>query len=439
MTVVTGPAVASRRSIQVQFPDAGGHQLVGTLDMPDSGTPLAYALFAHCFTCSRRSHAAARIADALARAGFGVLRFDFTGLGDSEGTFEDSTFSGNVDDLLAAASWLRRDHQAPALLIGHSLGGAAVIAAAEEVSEVRAVVTIGAPAHPSHVKALLTSAAPATDGAVEVSIGGRPFRLKQAFLDDIEVQPQRERLARLGRAILVMHAPEDQVVSIDNARLLFDAARHPKSFVALDGADHLLADRGDAQFAAAIIATWAARYVIEHPDPDSLAEHHAAAPAPNGRGTGALVNKANVPHLVTVTEESAAQGYAHVARVPGHEWVVDEPLGSGGADSGPNPYDLLLAALGACTSMTMRMYARRKGWEFGPSSVTLTHSRIHAEDCSTCESQPGLIDRVHREIRLDPALAPEQVEALLVIADRCPVHRTLTSQVSVTTTAVGPH
>ncbi|MFC8504238.1 alpha/beta fold hydrolase [Pedococcus sp. NPDC057267] len=435
MDPTNNPGQAGRSSRTVRFPGADGRELVGTLDLPASGPPLGFALFAHCFTCTRASHAAAHIGDALARGGWGVLRFDFTGLGDSDGAFEDSTFSGNVEDLLAAASWLRRHHQAPALLIGHSLGGAAVVAAAESIRESRAVVTIGAPAHPSHVTALLTSGQPDAQGAREVSIGGKPFRLRSSFFDDIELQPQRERLARLGRALLVMHSPQDTVVGIDNARVLFDAARHPKSFVALDGTDHLMTDPADAAFAASIIVPWAARYVRDV-DPGTTAGRSGSVPTTAAMPQTPPEPDNPGPGHVTVTEESATIGYEHLARVRGHSWVVDEPAVAGGSDAGPNPYELLLASLGACTSMTMRMYARRKGWTLGPSTVTLTHSRIHAQDCTTCESETGLVDHVHRDIRLDPALPPEQVQALLGIADRCPVHRLITSQASVTTSLV---
>ncbi|MFN2318948.1 MAG: alpha/beta fold hydrolase [Dermatophilaceae bacterium] len=407
-----GDGRASLRDIT--FPGALGQPIAAVMELP-AGRPRAVALMAHCFTCSSSSHATARISGALAERGYAVLRFDFTGLGQSGGDFADTTFTTNIEDLLAAAQWLRGTYGAPRLLVGHSLGGAAVIAAAGSMPSVRGVVTIGAPACPDHVLHLF--AEPVDSGAdrIRVDIGGRPFDVGRAFLDDIAQQPQLERLARLIRPLLVLHSPVDTIVGIDNARRVFDAARHPKSFVALDGADHLLSRREDAAFAADIIAAWAARHVPpEIPEVESLVE---------GPAEGEVV-----------VEEAAPPGYSHTARTARHTWMLDEPVSVGGTDQGPNPYDMLLAALGGCTSMTMRMYAARKGWDYGATGVTLRHSRVHALDCAECESAEGMVDRIEREIHLDPALDPDQREALLRIADRCPVHRTLTGEVTIVTT-----
>lgn len=421
----TSPSLRPARSLRVSFPGSAGHDLAGELDLPAS-EPRAFAVFAHCFTCSKDSHAAARISGALTRHGLAVLRFDFTGLGASEGDFADTVFSSNVADLVAAAAWLRETHEAPTLLVGHSLGGAAVLAAAGSVPEARAVVTIAAPASPTHVQHVFSDVDDSDgsdgsdghgEGALRVDIGGRPFRLHRDFLTDLAAQPQADRIAGLGRALLVLHSPTDQVVGIDNAREIFDTARHPKSFVALDGAGHLLPERADAAFAADVIAAWADRYLPQVHD-----EVDPEQPAPD----------------LTVTELSATSGFAHLAAVRHHSWTLDEPESVGGADQGPDPYETLLSALGACTSMTMRMYARRKGWEYGASTVRLEHARIHAADCATCETTEGMVDHIHRVITLDPALSDEQRDALVRIADRCPVHRTLTHEVAITTTLADP-
>lgn len=413
----------------VTFTGSLGEDLAGDLHLP-AGEPRAFALFAHCFTCSKDSHAASRIANALAQEGFAVLRFDFTGLGNSEGAFADTTFGSNIEDLIAAAEWLEQEHQAPQLLIGHSLGGAAVIAAGAELDSVQAVATIGAPASPEHVLHLVTEAdsAGATqdapldpDAAVSVDIGGRPFQIRPQFVTDLKTQPQCERLGALGKALMVMHAPMDQIVSVDQARIIYESARHPKSFVALDGADHLLSRRPDSVFAAKIIAAWADRYVG---GPDHQAE--VSQPASGDEEPGVLT-----------VREATPDGFAHFAQVRHHRWVIDEPVSVGGEDSGPTPYEVLLSGLGACTSMTMRMYARRKGWEFGSTTVTVEHDRVHAKDCSECESSTGMVDHITRVITFAPEVTEEQRTALLVIADKCPVHRTLTNEIVVQTQVGG--
>jgi putative redox protein len=399
---------------KVEFTGSTGATLAARLELP-VGTPRGYAVFAHCFTCSKDSKAASRIARALTGSGVAVLRFDFTGLGDSDGDFSNTTFSSNVDDLVAAADYLERDHRAPTLLIGHSLGGAAVIAAAERVPSVRAVATVGAPSDPSHVTALFDSAVEgiAKDGEAEVSLAGRTFRIRRQLLDDLAEQPQRERIARLGRALLVMHSPVDEIVGIDNAREIFEAARHPKSFVALDGADHLLTQATDSTFAAAMIAAWAARYALDAPG------QAAEDSAPLAPGDVMVSSTSDGPFTQSIVAGA-------------HVLVADEPVPIGN-DSGPSPYDLVLAGLGACTSMTMRMYADRKGIPLEGVRVLLRHERIHADDCETCETQTGLLDHISREITMAGNLTVEQIESLRVIADKCPVHRTLTGTVHVTT------
>ncbi len=249
-------------SQRVEFPGSQGELLAGRLDTPDHA-PRAWAVFAHCFTCSKDSKAAAYIARALADAGYGVLRFDFTGLGGSGGDFANTHFSSNVGDFVAAADWLRQTHGVPALLMGHSLGGAAVLAAASQVPDCRAVATLGTPFDPAHVTHQFGEGLNVIDahGEATVQLAGRPFKIKREFIADLTGQPQAERIRQLRRPLMVLHAPEDAVVSVDNARRIFETALHPKSFISLDGADHLLNNPNDAGFAAAMIAAWAHRYL----------------------------------------------------------------------------------------------------------------------------------------------------------------------------------
>jgi uncharacterized OsmC-like protein/alpha-beta hydrolase superfamily lysophospholipase len=393
------------------FPNARGERLAALLDRPP-GEPQNYALFAHCFTCGKDVHAAKRVAEALMARGIAVLRFDFTGLGASEGEFANTTFSSNVADLVAAADHLRRTRRAPALLIGHSLGGAAVLAAAGAVPEARAVVTIAAPSDPGHVAGLLRDRLEEiqAQGEVEVAIAGRPFRIRREFLDDIAEQRLTAQIAGLRKALLIFHSPVDQIVGIDNASRIFAAAKHPKSFISLADADHLLSRRTDAVYVANVLAAWAERYLDAAPPP----EIEAAVPGV----------------LVTETREGRFQQLVKAGK---HRSLADEPVSAGGLDSGPSPYDLLLAALGACTAMTLRLYAERKALPLERVSVALTHARIHAADCETCETEEGMLDRIDRTISLDGNLDDDARRRLLEIADKCPVHRTLTSEVEIRT------
>ncbi len=399
----------------IRFPGTTGAMLAARLDLP-AQPPIAYALFAHCFTCSKDMLAAARVSAALTARGFGVLRFDFTGLGGSEGDFADTNFSSNVGDLVAAAGWLRAQHQAPKVIIGHSLGGAAVLAAAPEIPETRAVATIGAPFDPAHVTHLLAPAVTeiTAAGEAEVMLAGRTFRIKRQLLDDLDSQRSAERIARLGRALLIFHSPRDTTVDIENAARIFTAAKHPKSFVSLDTADHLLTRREDAEYVASVIAAWAGRYVGAPAAPD---------PAVAARD------------VVTVVETREGRFTQQISVGP-HRLRADEPSGAGGLDSGPTPYDLLLAGLGACTSMTVRMYADQKQWPVDRVTVRLRHEKIHAADCAECETKDGKIDRIERDIVLEGALDDAQRARLLEIANRCPVHRTLHSEVLIPTRLV---
>ena len=393
------------------FANAQGDRLAALIDNP-AGEPRAYALFAHCFTCGKDVQAAKRIADGLTALGIAVLRFDFTGLGTSEGEFANTTFSSNVADLVAAADALRRLRRAPDILIGHSLGGAAVLAAAAAVPEARAVVTIAAPSDPAHVTGLFKDhvAEIGERGEVEVALGGRAFRIRRAFLDDVAEQKLIERIGTLRKALLVFHSPTDELVGIDNASRIFAAAKHPKSFVSLTGADHLFSRRGDAAYVAHVIAAWAERYL----------DMPAAQPAAAEPGV--------------VASETKAGRFQQDVRVGAHRFLVDEPVAAGGLDSGPGPYDLLLAGLGACTSMTLRLYAERKGLPLERVTVRLAHAKIHAADCEACETTEGMLDRIERAITLSGPLDNEQRARLLEIADKCPVHRTLTSEIEIKTT-----
>jgi uncharacterized OsmC-like protein/fermentation-respiration switch protein FrsA (DUF1100 family) len=404
------------------FPNAQGQTLAALLDRP-AGEPRAYALFAHCFTCGKDVHAARRIAEGLTALGIAVLRFDFTGLGSSEGEFANTTFSSNVADLIAAAGAMRRAARAPAILIGHSLGGAAVLAAAADVPEARAVVTIAAPCDPSHVTGLFKDRLEeiGAKGEVEVALAGRPFRISRAFVGDIAEQKLAERIANLRRALLIFHSPTDEIVGIDNASRIFIAAKHPKSFVSLDGADHLLSRRGDAAYVANVICAWAERY-LDVPE--------AVSRAPDG--SKAVVPKSAVPKSVVVRETRQGRFQQEITVGP-HRFLADEPVDAGGLDSGPGPYDLVLAGLGACTAMTLRLYAERKALPLERVTVELSHGRIHAADCESCETKEGMVDRIERAIALAGPLDADQRRRLMEIADKCPVHRTLTSEIDIRT------
>ncbi|MDP5215885.1 alpha/beta fold hydrolase [Ruegeria sp. 2205SS24-7] len=399
---------------RITFAGHDGSQLAARLDLPD-GPVLATALFAHCFTCSKDIPAARRIAARLAMMGIAVLRFDFTGLGHSGGEFENTSFTSNVQDLVAAAQYLAGRNMAPALLIGHSLGGAAVLRARAGIPSVKGVVTLGAPADPGHVSHHFEDALPQieAEGVADVTLGGRPFRIGRQFVEDIAQARLEPAIAELNAALLVLHAPLDDTVSIDNAAQIFLAAKHPKSFVTLDDADHLITRQGDADYAGEVIAAWAARYVNLSPP----------APPP-GAPEG----------VVRVTEADPAGFRQDVQSGPDHHAVADEPASYGGTNSGMSPYGFVSAGLGACTSMTIRMYARRKRWPLEGVSVDIFHNKVHAQDAEAATR--GKVDEFRRIIRLDGPLNAEQRAKLLEIADKCPVHRTLEGSSHVVTELV---
>lgn len=399
-------------SNRVEFVGSQGEKLAARLDLP-VGPPRAYGLFAHCFTCSKDVLAASRISRELSARGIAVLRFDFTGLGHSEGEFANTNFSSNIEDLVLAAAWLRAEHEAPSLLLGHSLGGAAVLAAAHLVPEAVAVVTIGAPEDPQHVKKLLvgTGAEISEAGETDVEIAGRRFTIRKQFFDDLQSHSLEDRIRDLGKALLVLHSPADVVVDIKNGERIFEVAKHPKTFVSLDGADHLLTRREDAAYVAEVLAAWTSRYLPNH--------NEQARP--------------DVPAGVVTVHESSPGKFTQRILAGRHELVADEPASVGGNDDGPTPYDLLLASLGACTSMTLRMYAERKELALDHVGVRLRHRKIHATDCESCETKDGWVDHIDREITIDGDLDEAQRRRLLEIADRCPVHRTLNAEVQIST------
>ncbi len=389
------PTVTETRTLT--FAGARGDRLAGRLDLPD-GKPRAVVLLAHCFSGGNAGVAAAQIGSSFSELGMAVLSLDLA-YARRAGEPASATSSLVVDDLATAAAQLRSTMAAPSILVGHSLGGTAVLAIADRMPEVRAVVSVATPADAAQV------ADPGQIG-MQAQIG---------------IQAQRQPIATLRRALLVVHSPEDEVVSIADARAIFEAARHPKSFISLDGADHLLTHPADASYAASVIAAWAARYLPAPEGPDSAALQARSA----GRG-------------VVVVTESDARPYGQCITAGGHHLAADEPAAVGGADSGPTPYDLLLAGLGACTAITVRMYADRKGWPLRQTTVRLRHRRIHAADCASCETRTGQMDQIVREMQFEGELTDEQRARLLDIAERCPVHRTLHSEVLVSTAETVP-
>ncbi len=397
------------QTITVQFPNGAGEMLAGILDRPP-GRPRAHALFAHCFTCSKDLKSAGNISQALVAAGYAVLRFDFTGLGSSDGDFADSSFSTNISDLLAAARFLDEEYEAPRLLLGHSLGGTAILRAAHDIPSAVAVATIGSPADPAHVTRLLGDSRAELEarGQAEVTIGGRPFTLRRQFLDDLATHPLPESVGRLRKALLILHAPLDDIVEVENAATLFAAAKHPKSFVSLDGANHLLSRADDSLFAGRMIGAWASRYL---PVP--------AAPAAVEEGV--------------VLAHTSAAGFVTDLQIGQHSLTADEPARVGGEDQGPSPYGLLSAALAACTGMTLRMYADLKKLDLHSISVRVAHDKVHAEDCADCESTSSRVDEFRRVLSFEGPLSADEQQRLLQIADKCPIHRTLHNEVKIRT------
>ena len=394
-------------STRITFSNHEGYELAAYLEMPADGRPKAYALFAHCFTCNKNLNAVINITRALTQSGFAVMRFDFTGLGESEGDFADTNFSSNVKDLESAADFMEQRYRAPQLLIGHSLGGTAVLIAAQRIRSIRALVTLGAPAQPEHVTHLFNDDIEKIneEGKAEVSLSGRPFTIKKQFLEDLEDAHQNHSFKKINRPILIMHSPADQVVSIDNAATLYQEVLHPKSFISLDQADHLLSQKEDSHYAGNLIASWVSRYIPTH-------EH-----------THLTTDK----QVVTRT----ADRFTTEIMTDEHALLSDEPLEVGGDDLGPSPYELLAASLGACTGMTLRMYANHKKWPLKEVRVHLQHEKIHAKDC---EDGKQKIDKIERVIELEGDLSADQKKRMLEIANKCPVHKSLHSPIKIVST-----
>lgn len=391
------------KSKRITFENRDGHQLSGRIDFPVLGLPRAYAIFAHCFTCSKNLLAVDHLSRALTQEGVAVLRFDFTGLGQSEGDFSDSNFSSNLDDLAYAYEYLEKEYRAPQIMIGHSLGGAAVLHLGRKLEKVKAIVTVGAPSNPVHVKHLLAHGEEEIldKGHAEVHIGGRPFKIKKQFLEDLESNDTHQPIRKLGKALLIMHSPQDTIVGLENATEIYTKAEHPKSFVTLDGADHLLSDENDARYVGIMAANWASRYI----EPD-----HEPELAPEGE---------------VWTRLGQDDGYTTEVMAGMHKMLADEPKSVGGKDLGPSPYGYLLSALGTCTAMTLRMYANFKKIDLQEVEVRLTHDKVHIEDGEASEKPGGKIDKIQRLIKLEGDLTPDQRKRLIEIADRCPVHKTI--------------
>lgn len=394
---------------KVTFKNKNGEALAGRMELPANQKAHNFALFAHCFTCTKNLAAVRNISRALTQAGFGVLRFDFTGLGESEGDFADTDFSGNTEDLIEAAYFLEQNYATPTLIIGHSLGGAAAIFAAARIPSIQAVAVIAAPSEPSHVKRLLKDSLDEIKqkGKAVVMLEGREFTIKKEFLDDLMNQGLLEVVNKLRKPLLILHSPQDKIVEIKNAEDIYKAAFHPKSFVSLDGAKHLLSNKDDSDYVGKVIAEWASRYI------DIPVEHKIQSESMVAASLG--------------NEEK----FTTYLKLGNHSYVADEPVRFGGNDFGPSPYEFLSAALAACSAMTIQMYARRKNWEVTNVTVHVDHSRKHAEDCESCEDASAKIETFIRKIVLEGELSEEQKKRLLEIAEKCPVHKTLAGEIQI--------
>jgi len=398
---------------KIHFEGALGDQLSAEIHFPADDYPHNYVIFAHCFTCNKNLNGVRNIMMGLTKKGFAVLSFDFTGLGQSEGDFSDTNLSSNIEDLLKAAEYLERNYQAPSVLIGHSLGGAAVLMAASKLDSISAIATIGAPSQPDHVLHLIEDSKEEIEmnGEAEVNIGGRPFKIKKQFLDDLKSKDNLKNIEELRKSILILHSPQDQTVEISNAAAIYDKAHHPKSFVSLDGADHLLTNKEDSLYAGEVIATWADRY-IEKPKKEQISTESQ---------TVAFIGNKD-------------QGYTTQIVAEGHHLVADEPEDVGGNNFGTSPYGLLTSALAACTAITLRMYANRKDWDVDEILVHVDQDQRYDKDSQDCESENSKIIFFDRSIEIKGGLDEKQRKRLIEIANKCPVHKTLESKIKIETT-----
>lgn len=401
------------KSIKISIQGQEPHTISARLELPADRKPHSYALFAHCFTCSKDFKAVHNISMALTTHGFGVLRFDFTGLGESAGNFSETSFSSNIDDIITVCRYMSEHYKAPSLVIGHSLGGAAAVVAGSKIDSIKAIVTIGAPSTATHVKHLFTGHVSDINskGAAEVNIGGRHFTITKQFLEDLEQNDVLQTVRELRKPILIAHSPQDRVVDVENAAALFKAAHHPKSFLSLDGADHLLTQKKDSTYVGNVLSSWASRYLNISPP------------------------KTYTTDLQVVAHLTQDEGYTTQIQAGEHNLIADEPTEYGGNDFGPSPYELLSAGLGACTAMTIKMYAARKQWPLQEVYVHLSHSKDYDTDMQDTNRQStgGKIDKFVREIQLVGPLDETQRQRLLEIANKCPVHKTLLSQMVIET------
>ncbi|SDR88330.1 alpha/beta fold hydrolase [Gramella sp. MAR_2010_147] len=398
------------QKIDVSFKNTDSKELKGVLVLPTNKKPANFILFAHCFTCNKNFHAPSNISKNLASQGYGVLRFDFTGLGDSEGDFEDTNFTSNVEDLIAAAEFLKAEYKAPSMIVGHSLGGAAALFASKKIESIKCMVTINAPSNLSHVQKHFESSLDEIEkeGFANIKIGGRGFKIKKQFIEDLKTNQDASALKEIRKSLLVMHSPQDEIVSINHAEELYKAAWHPKSFVSLDGADHMLSNKEDSEYVAAVISAWASKYLKEPTAPELETDHEVMA-------------------------NLGASGFTTQIIAGNHHLVADEPIKVGGSDLGPNPYELVSSGLAACTSMTIQMYARRKKWLIDNVETHVSYSKKHADDCKDCENDMAKIDSFEREISIKGDLDEKQLKRLMEIADKCPVHKTLSSKAQINT------
>ncbi|MBR9846350.1 MAG: OsmC family protein [Algicola sp.] len=390
---------------KLQISNKKGIKLQAYLELPANQKPNYYAVFAHCFTCSSTLSAVKNISRSLTNHGFGVLRFDFTGLGRSEGEFSDSYFSANVDDLIAVNDYLKANYKAPSLLVGHSLGGAAVLVAASKLDNIEAVSTIGAPATINHVKHLFSHDIDniQEQGLMKVNIGGRPFHIDEDFVSDFDKTDLPSIVKNLRKPLLIMHSPIDTIVGIKNAEQLYLHAHHPKSFISLDDADHLLSNSEDSSYVGNVIGAWVERY-FESKENTML----------NTEGEQ-LVAHLNLKEDNFTTKIQTAK----------HNFIADEPTTIGGDDFGPSPYDFLSAGLAACTVMTLKLYAERKQWDLQEVYAYITYSKKHSEDLMLDLEKPSRIDHLLKKLVFVGDLDSSQKQKLKEIASKCPVHKTL--------------
>ncbi|MFT4780963.1 MAG: putative OsmC-like protein/pimeloyl-ACP methyl ester carboxylesterase [Psychroserpens sp.] len=390
-----------------------GHKLQAYLELPANQKPNYFAIFAHCFTCSSSLSAVRNISRALTNHGFGIVRFDFTGLGRSEGEFADSHFSANVDDLIAVSDFIKEHYEAPSLLVGHSLGGAAVLVAASKLDNIKAVATVGAPATISHVKHLFSHGIDdiKNKGRVAVNIGGRPFKIDEEFVSDFDKTDLPAVVKALRKPLLILHSPTDTIVGIKNAEQLYNNAHHPKSFVTLDDADHLLSKTRDSSYAGDIIGAWVKRYFPQQENKmlDTSGEQ--------------LVAHLNLKEDNFTTTIQTAK----------HNFIADEPDSVGGDDFGPSPYDFISAGLAACTVMTLKIYAERKKWDLQEVYAHITYSKKHSDDLMLDVDKPTRIDHLSKKLTFIGDLDESQRQRLKEIASKCPVHKTLQSEVIIDT------